>query len=158
MPNLSLKQKIMIIIAILGAILIFIFQRGLYGSPQASSEKVIPQTKQEFKVEVNKEPEVVSTNPNPLEETIILPSQKVEITFNLPLENADQFKNKLEPKIDYKIILSSDRKTAEVSPIPSFKLGSSYTLFIMPDTKFDGGKKLNREIIYHFKTISYQGV
>ena len=153
--NLSnLKTKIIALIAIIGAVLILIFQRGLYSK---SDPKVDP-PKVETNISTNNEEiKVVSTSPNPLEEAVILPNQNIEITFNQPIENRGEFKNLIEPKADYEIKLSDDRKTAKIVPHVPFQLGVTFTLFIKPDTKFDG-KTLNREIIYHFKTINYQGV
>lgn len=150
MSNLNLKHKIMIGIAIIGAILVFIFQHGIYSKPEQNLK-----SKQEVKSE---EPQVVSTNPSPLENTTILPTQSVEITFNYPIQNIGEFKNKLEPKVDYKVELSDDRKTAKIIPVKAFGLGITYTLFILPDTKFDGKGSLNRDIIYHFQTVGYKGI
>lgn len=105
------------------------------------------------------EPHIVSTNPSPLDEAIILPNQTLEITFNRSIENIGEFKNDLGPKpVDYKVELSSDRKTAKIIPTKPFMLGRTYTLRILPDTKFDIKVELKREIIMHFKTINYQGV
>lgn len=158
MSKLTLKQKIILLIATLGAILILIFQQGLYGKPAASP---LPTPKPEAKqnqVNQNEEPTVISTQPSPLEEATILPTQTVEITFNLPLENTGEFKNKIEPEADYEVKLSNDRKTVQIIPKKTFKLGASYTLFIKPDTKFDGSKTLNKELIFHFRTIEYRGI
>lgn len=151
MPNFSLKQKIMVAIAIIGALLILLFQRGIYS--KESSEPVT----QENVVNTH-EQVVISTMPSPLEEAIIVPTQVIEITFNLPLENVGEFKNRLEPKSDYTIKLSDDRKTVKIIPAPLFQLGTTFTLFILTDTKFDGGKRLDHELIYHFKTLEYKGV
>lgn len=108
--------------------------------------------------ETSTEPRVVSTNPTNLDYAVILPTQTVEITFNLPIENEGEFKNSLEPKADYQIKLSDDRKTAKIIPLKPFTLGTDFTLFIKPDTKFDGKKTLGHDLYYHFKTIEYKGV
>lgn len=150
----NLKQKIIIIVVIIGAALILIFQRGLYDKPAAQSTP----TKSEPTQTQTTDPQIVSTNPTPLENSIIFPTQTVEITFNQPLENRGEFKNRLEPTASYEIKLSDDRKTAKIIPTIPFKLGTTFTLFILPDTKFDGHKTLNREIIIHFRTIEYKGV
>jgi len=151
----NLKQSLIVIVAIIGSILILIFQQGLYSKDKTTP---LPSTQNQAKPIQTDTPEVISTNPSPLEENIVSPTQNIEITFNLQIENQGEFKNKIETFTDYKIELSQDRKTAKIVPLKPFKLGTSYTLFILPDTKFDGSKKLNREIIYHFKTINYQGV
>lgn len=149
MNFLDLKKKIMIAIALIGAILILIFQRGLYSKP---AETNTPASEESGEVRV------VSTIPSPLDNTTILPAQAVEITFNYPLQNIGEFKNKIEPKVDYKVELSDDRKTARIIPAKIWGLGTTYTLFIMPDTKFDKKGSLNRDIIYHFRTVEYRGI
>jgi len=152
----NLKQKIIILVLTIGAFLIFIFQHGLYTNPQAQQNQ--EQNSKQTEINHNSQPEVISTNPENLEGSIILPTQVIEITFNYPLENVGEFKSRIDPKADYRVKLSDDRKTAKIIPIPSFQLGAGYTLFILPDSKFDGKKTLGKDIIYHFNTISYRGV
>lgn len=103
-------------------------------------------------------PQIVSTNPDPLENSIVTATDPVEITFNKPLQNIGEFKIRIEPKIEFKIELSSDRKTGRVIPIKPLELGVTYTLFIGPETKFDGMGNWGQEKIYHFKTVKYTGV
>ncbi|MDD5147390.1 MAG: Ig-like domain-containing protein [Candidatus Daviesbacteria bacterium] len=103
-------------------------------------------------------PRIVSTKPDPLEENIVAATDTIEITFNRPLENVGEFKSKLEPNLEYKVELSSDRKTAKIKPVKSFLLGTTYTLFIGTETKFDGIGRWGEEKIYHFRTIKYTGV
>lgn len=151
MSGVDLKKKIMVTVAIIGALLIIVFQRGIYSTN--SNQAPQPQT------QTTEEPGVVSTNPPNLENQVITPNQIVEITFNLPIENIGEFKNKLDPKPEnYQVKLSDDRKTAQIIPIKPFNLGTTFTLFIQPDTKFDGKKTLGKELIYHFRTIEYKGV
>ena len=103
-------------------------------------------------------PQIVSTKPNPLDENIVSATEIVEITFIRPLENVGEFKSRIEPKIDYKVELSGDRKTAKIIPAKPYQLGTTYTLFIGTETKFDGVGRWGEEKIYHFKTITYRGV
>lgn len=103
-------------------------------------------------------PQIISTKPNPLDENIVSANETIEITFNRPLENTGEFKLRLEPKIEYKVELSGDRKTARIIPLKPFFLGTTYTLFIGPETKFDGAGRWGEEKVYHFKTITYKGV
>lgn len=144
---------IVIFLLILGIILIFVLKKN---TPQQTNQQVNqhhkPTTNQ------NDSPKIISTKPDPLENTIISADQIIEITFNRSLENEGEFKNRIDPKIDYKIQLSSDRKTAKIIPQKPYELGTTYTLFILPDSKFDGGGKLDGEKIFHFKTIAYRGV
>lgn len=146
-------------VAIIGALLILLFQRGIYG--KTTVEPTIQKTSsinQTLPQQETDKPVVILTVPSPLEEAIIVPTQVIEITFNLPLENVGEFKNRLEPKSDYTVKLSDDRKTAKIIPNPLLKLGTTFTLFIQTDSKFDGGKRLDHELIYHFKTLEYRGV
>ncbi len=103
-------------------------------------------------------PKVVSTKPDPLDETIISATEVLEITFNRPLENVGEFKLKIEPKTDYKLELSGDRKTARIKPVQAYELGTTYTLSIGTETKFDGLGRWGQEKVFHFKTIRYRGI
>lgn len=103
-------------------------------------------------------PKIVSTKPDPLEDNIVSTTQPIEITFNRSLENSGEFKLRIEPKTDYKIELSSDRKTARIIFVQSLELGTTYTLFIGPETKFDGIGRWGQEEIFHIKTVTYRGV
>lgn len=103
-------------------------------------------------------PKIISTKPDPLEESIIGASEVVEITFNRSLENKGEFKLRIEPKVEYKIELTQDRKTAKIIPLAPYALGTTYTIFIGPDSKFDGVGEWRQEKIFHFKTIRYRGV
>ncbi len=152
MNNLTFKQKIMIVIGIIGAILILIFQRGLYSTPTASVEK-LPQ----IQTETDKI-ELVSTNPSPLEEAILWAMQPIELTFNTPLVNAPEFKHRIEPKPEYRVELSDDKKTVRIIPTKPLQLGLSFTLSVQSDAKFDGNKTLGRDYTFHFRTIEYKGV
>lgn len=151
--KLNLKQIVIGITAIIGALLILIFGHGLYSSSPSSQGKETIQI-----AENNKEIKVVSTNPDNLDGSTILPSQTISITFNQSIENRGEFKNKIDPKAEYEIKLSDDRKTAQIILTKPYQLGTGYTLFIKSDTKFDGKRTLDKELIYHFNTISYQGV
>jgi len=154
----NFKKKIIFIVVIIGSILILIFQTDLYSKlkPAANTAQKIEPAKQA--VSASDKPTIVSTKPDPLEENIVSVSDTIEITFNRPLENVGEFKSRLEPKIDYKIELSSDRTTAKIKPVKDFLLGTTYTLFIGPESKFDGVGRWGEEKIYHFKTITYRGV
>lgn len=115
----------------------------------------------EIKKEVaaeNEPPKIVSTKPDPLEEAIISASEVVEITFNRPLENVGEFKLRIEPKVDVKVELSGDRKTARIIAIQPYSLGQTYTIFIGTETKFDGVGRWGEEKIFHFRTIKYRGI
>lgn len=103
-------------------------------------------------------PQIVSTKPSPLDSAIVSATENIEISFNRPLQNVGEFKNKIEPKIDYKAELSSDRKTAKIIFQKPLELGASYTLSIGPDTKFDGMGEWGQSKDFHFRTVSYKGI
>jgi hypothetical protein len=154
MNNLSLKQKIIGAIAIVGAILIFIFQRGL--SSGQTVEKV-PLENTQTQVQTDK-PELIQTNPSPLNEATFWALQPIELAFNLPLENIPEFKHTISPKYDYKIELSGDKKTITITPTKPLPLGTTFTLSISGETKFEGKKTLEKDYIFHYRTIEYKGV
>ena len=106
----------------------------------------------------NDAPTIVSTNPDPLEGAVVPANQVIEITFSHPLENDPEFRRRFDPEIKYKLELSSDKKTVRFIPEKSYELGTTYTLFILPDTKFVGGGRLEGEKTFHFNTIKYRGV
>lgn len=151
--NLRLKQKIIGIIAIIGTILILIFQHGLASDkPVAILEKPTPTV-----IQTNT-PELISTNPSPLDKSILWAIQPIIFAFNLPLENIPEFKYKIDPKIDYKIELSNDKKIITLTPAKPLPLGQTFTFSISTDTKFEGKKTLDKDYTFHFQTIVYKGV
>lgn len=152
MSNLKIK---IIGIIIIGIAIFFLFQNRLF--PGKAETKNIPAAATQASQQ-NESPKIVSTKPDPLEDNIISGSDTVEITFNRSLENAGEFKSRIEPKIDYKVELSGDRKTARIIPAKPYPLGTTFTLFIGTETKFDGAGSWGQEKVFHFRTIKYTGV
>lgn len=101
--------------------------------------------------------QVIKTDPDPLEWAVVLPDQEVSLTFTDPIENTGEFKHLVTPEFEYEMRLSNDKKTVFIKPKSVYPLGEEITLFIKPETKFVGGKKLDKELIYHFKTIQHRG-
>lgn len=154
MIGFSLKQKIF---AVLGAILVIVLIITLIridNKPSSSTTTPKPSSSQ---ISQNDKPQIVSTKPDPLDENIVSASEIIEITFNRSLENVGEFKVRIEPEIEYKIELSGDRKTAKIIPAKPYQLGTTYTLFIGPDSKFDGIGSWGQDKTFHFKTITYRG-
>ena len=149
---MTFSKKNFAAIFILTALAVLIFT----GQKTPGSTKT--ETKTKPHISETDAPQIVSTNPDPLEDTIVSATQIIEISFNRPLQNSGEFKLRIEPKIDFKIDLSSDRKTAKISFTKPLELGVTYTIFIGPDTKFDGTSNWGQEKIYHFKTVKYTGV
>lgn len=148
-----LKNKIIILIIVILAIALILF---LFFSQKPAPQTPAQNTKPSVSTE--DKPQIVSTTPDPLDNTIIPATQTIEITFNRPLENVGEFKLRMEPKIDYKLELSGDRKTAKIIPVKPYALGTGYTIFIGTETKFDGIGRWGEEKIYHYQTIKYTGV
>lgn len=142
-----MRKKFLILIPIIFIIAVVLWRGNSTSEPPSSTP-----------TPASNQPRIVSTNPNPLDGAIITADQIIELIFSHPLENAPELKLRIEPKIDYKVELSGDRKTAKITPTRSYDLGVSYTLFIMPDSKFDGGGRLEGEKVFHFQTIRYRGV
>ncbi len=148
-------KKLIIVVVVLG-VGFFTYKNMFSNSPdQTPTASSSSQTQKTVQTDT---PQLVSTKPDPLDETVILPTQTVEITFNVPIENIGELKYKLEPVVKYKAKLSDDRKTVIISPVSAFPVGTTFTLNVSPLTKFDGKKFLKEGIIIHFKTIGYKGV
>lgn len=150
----TFKKKLIIVIVLTGLGLIALFYKGLYTPTELPKLSTTP-TKATSQAD---KPMIISTNPSPLEDTIILPTQTIELTFNYPIIAISELKYKIDPQADIKIELSADKKLAKIIPVKPYNLGSGYTLFILPDTKVEGGLVLKDQIIYHFKTIGYKGI
>lgn len=126
------------------------------------SSKVTPKsTGSNTQSNQNQTPEVVTTNPNPLDQSIISSTESFSVTFNLPVQNPGELKHTVEPKMDYTLKLSDDRKTAIFTPNKPLPIGMEYTLHITGDTKMDGSHGmvlLGQDLIYHIFTVPYHGV
>ena len=150
-----MKRTVIIVITVITIIIVITLVITLRNSPANS----IPnQPNPAAHPQQDKSPQIVSTKPDPLDETTIAADQIIEITFNKPLQNIPEFKVRIEPKIEFKAELSPDRKTARIKTVKPFNLGSSYTLTINPDTKFDGVGEWGQTKDFHFRTIKYSGV
>lgn len=149
-----LIYKAVIFAILLGVVLVIVWQRRTaFEAPQATSSPA-----SQVKSEQSEHPKIISTKPDPLENAVVSATEIVEITFNRPLENIGEFKFRIDPKADVKIELSSDRKTAKIIPQAPFELGVTYTIFIGPESKFDGVGNWGKEAIYHFQTIKFRGI
>lgn len=138
-----MNRKIIFAAVIILVLILWGFRQSKPVSPPPASQPDIPR--------------LVSTKPDPLEDTIIAADQIIEITFSHSLENVPEFKIKIEPKLDYKVELSGDKKIVRIIPVTPFELGTTYTLFILQDSKFEQGGRLSQELNFHFRTIKYRG-
>lgn len=138
-----MKKKIIFTAVIILVLILWGFRQSKPVSPPSTTPPDIPR--------------LISTKPDPLEDTIIAADQIIEITFSHPLENVPELKIKIEPKLDYKIELSGDKKTVKIIPVMPFELGTTYTLFILQDSKFEKGGRLSKELNFHFRTVKYRG-
>lgn len=145
--------KILIVVIIIAGLGFILFKNKIVQKNEPVKNQPSVQT-----IIQDKSPRIVSTKPDPLDETIIPASDPIEITFNIPLQNVPEFKIRFEPKPDYKVELSSDRKTARIIFIKPLDLGTTFTLYIQPDTKFDGVGEWKQDKTFHFRTIKYTGV
>lgn len=104
---------------------------------------------------------IISTKPDPLEGAILLPSQSIEITFNKPIMKTE-FKHQFDPQLEHEVEVVGEKshfgQTLRIKFTKPLELGSGYTLFVLPSTHTEEGLKLDRDIIFHFKTIPYRGV
>src|SRR3989344_4455175 len=74
-----MKKQIILGIVIVLSLAVLIFVSSLF--------KIGTSTKQETEtIQVNDELEIISTNPDPLEGAVVMPSQIIEIKFKKPLD------------------------------------------------------------------------
>ncbi len=151
MQNLDLKQKIIGAVIAIGLLLIAIFSRGLYSKNGTAPKYQEPVSKQEQNIGVK----VLSTDPSPLDETIIVPTQTIKVTFNKAMA-IDIAKVSFDPPLKFK--LDAQDKTLIITPEKSFNLGTGYTLIIKSGYETKTNEKLDSDVQFHFKTINYNGV
>ena len=106
--------------------------------------------------------QIVSTNPNPLDEATILPTQAIEITFNKPIFRSE-FKHKFDPEVDHDVEVVNEEnqeygKLFRIVFKKPLEFGSGYTLFIEQNTHSEDKQTLEKNYQYHFKTIKYSGI
>lgn len=148
------KKTLIGTIAFFGLILIALFNYGFYNSEKTSSLNPPKQHQQS-----TEQPTLISTSPNPLNEAILIPGQSIILTFSHPLENLPELKYKFEPEIEgLQGQLSQDKKTVTFKSPKPLPVGQSYTLTIQQEAKFEGGKHLDKQYEFRFKTIDYKGV
>ncbi|MBI3103482.1 Ig-like domain-containing protein [Candidatus Daviesbacteria bacterium] len=147
------KKTLLPLICLLTLLIAFLLYKGIYKKDLAFEAKPQPSANEQ-----TEPPQIIATKPDPLENAVVSATEVVEITFNRPLENIGEFKFRIDPKAEIKIELSPDRKTAKIIPQTPFELGVTYTIFIGPETKFDGVGNWGKEAIYHFQTIKFRGI
>lgn len=147
-----MKNKIILIGLVLLFISGFLWLKNISNNQTSNNKPVIQATSQ------NQSPRIVSTTPDNLDGATVLANQSIQISFNQPLENKEEFKMRFDPAIPYHLDLSGDRKTIKIIPDQPLSLGTTYTLFISVDSKFTGGGRLDGDKIFHFRTIEYKGV
>lgn len=145
-------------IIIIGVVILLGFYFLKAGSNAKLDQKESKSQSSVLSISESDKPQIIATKPDPLNETIIPADQIIEITFNRSLQNAPEFKVRIEPKIEYKVELTQDRKTARIIPSKPYELGGSYTLYIGPDTKFDGVGEWGQDKTFYFRTIKYRGI
>lgn len=154
MTNKIVLTKLFFALLIITAVIgIYIYMQ----TPQTTAPAQ-PQPEPTAKQSNDNQPKVVSIKPDPQAAPVLLPTQTIEITFNIPVENPGEFKHKFDPQFDYEVKISDDRKTIIIRPKATYPLGQGITFIISPETKFDNKEKLEGEVIYHFQTIQYRGV
>ncbi|OGE15852.1 hypothetical protein A3F00_04745 [Candidatus Daviesbacteria bacterium RIFCSPHIGHO2_12_FULL_37_11] len=147
-----MKKQIILGIVIVLSLAVLIFVSSLF--------KIGTSTKQETEtIQVNDELEIISTNPDPLEGAVVMPSQIIEIKFN-KIISVSEFKHKFDPELEHEVIPEDEKlgTTFKIKFKKPLDLGSGYTLYILPDTNGVDKKILGKDVIYHFSTIKYKGV
>lgn len=138
------------------ALLVVLLALGLLILKTRTAPNRAPQSALEQKPQTSSV-QITSTSPSPLDGAVIPPSQTLDITFSAPVQNKDEFKSTIDPKVDYSVSLSGDRKTVTITPSKPFGFSQGYTLHISSQTKFDGDKHMDSDKDFHFQTINYSG-
>lgn len=154
---MKIKQKIIVVIIATGFLLIAVFAKGLYNSSASQDRQTKGvQSTQNINPEI---PYLVSTKPEGLKEgAIVIPTEIIEITFSHQIENKGEVKSQIDPQVEYEVELGNDRKTVLLKPKRPFSTGAGFTFIIKKDTKFDGGKRLEGDVDFHFNTIPHRGI
>lgn len=105
---------------------------------------------------------LVSIDPNPLEGATILPTQSITVTFNKPVR-VSELKHRFDPEINHEVTVANGidstlGTTLKITFVKPLQLGSGYTFFILASTHTEDKINLDRDYIYHFSTIKYNGV
>lgn len=159
----SLKEKIIAAVVVLGVALIAFFTIGFY-TPQSSdipagSSGEIRSSSSVISDESGGK--VIGVSPDNLMDGTILPTQVIKIQMKDPVEGFDPtYHVTIEPKADVVITLSGDGKTIEITPNPTFAVGTSYSLNFRNNIKFkgEGDQRLGKDIRVEFNTLNYRGV
>lgn len=144
------KQKIILAIVAIGLALMAIFKFGFY-------DRSVSDQSQSVQEDPNK-PQIVMTDPNPLEGGVLLSTQPIKITFNVELENGPETKLVFDPPIEHKAEISGDRKTLILTPLEPYPPGQSYTLTIKSDAKLANKTTLGFDKEFHFRTLAHSGI
>ena len=150
-----MKKLLVVGIIVLVLVFSFVFKDKIFKVAGKPIEPEISNEVTEDKLEI------ISTNPDPLEGAVILPSQSIEIKFN-KIISVSEFKHKFDPEVEHEVKVISDNTEESTIIKISFKkpleLGNGYTLFVLANTISEDNKLLNRDFVYHFSTIKYRGV
>ena len=134
---------------------LFLSKDKFFKATEKTSEPEITSKVSEDKLEI------LSTNPDPLEGAVIMPTQEIEFKFNKQL-SVSEFKHKFDPEVEHEVKTEVDETEKSTTVRITFKkpleLGGGYTLFVLANTISEDNKLLNRDFVYHFSTIRYKGV
>lgn len=148
-----------IILGLITLVVVGVIIFTLVFKPQPAKEESIPAPNSQ-----DEKLKIIKTNPELLDDTTILPTQSIEITFNKVVPKSE-FKHLLAPEVkNYEIEAlggpdSSKGTTMKINFKDPLQLGGGYSLIIYESTRAEKeSDKLDKEYIYHFKTIKYKGV
>lgn len=141
--------SVLVFIVVATAAFIFLKPKAEIAPPAPAQPQIISETDS---------PQIVSIKPANLEESIFSSNESIEITFNRSLENVGEFKVRIDPTVEFKKTVSSDRKTGIITFEKPLEPGKSFTIFIGSDTKFDGVGAWGQSRELHFRTVTYKGI
>lgn len=153
MPVIKFDFKIILSLVILGVAGFFIYQSQAKNPP---TSKLVTSTPNQNQLKL------LSTDPDPLEAATLLPTQTITLTFNQVIPKSE-LKYHFDPDVEHQLEVasgpsSSGGTTFKITFKKPLELGSGYTLFIESSTHTKSKVTLDREYVYHFRTINYRGI
>lgn len=150
------KKIVVGLIAILGLLMLLITGKGFYSPKQ---ETPLSNVEQPSVVKDLGNIKILSTKPTNLNGITLLPTDSIEIVFNNPMVAFDpNYHVVIDPKTEVETKASDDRKTITIKPKKSWAVGTSYSLMIKNNLKFEGDNTLGQDVNFNFHTLAIKGI
>lgn len=152
------KKIVIGLITLLGILVLLISGKGFYTSPQETPTSNL-KTETQIVRDLGKV-KILSTNPGNLNGRTLLPTDSIEIEFDLPMEAFDPgYHVVVEPKVEMVVKASDDLKRIIIKPAKSWAVGTTYSLLVKNNLKFKGENvQLGQDVVFNFNTLTIKGI